>query len=166
MVGNISPVSSSNESWIVTKTSAWRWIRCQLKMVVESHHGFYNKFTQRLFKPPRPKLHWQLEEICTTYFHVVSLKFYETESLIPWSSLVEGDKQTDRPNSQRCIEWSQALFLGVWHKRNSLLLGPLQSSSPTTKELHSWTLSISCTNTHPTCKRIDAKHTHSKTLNA
>ena len=46
----------------------------------------------------------------------------------PWSSLVEGDEQLDQPNSQTTF-WIQ-------HKHNSFLLGPIQPSSPTTKELH------------------------------
>ena len=29
----------------------------------------------------------------------------------PWSSLVEGEEQLDRPNSQTCMEWRRALFL-------------------------------------------------------
>ena len=57
---------------------------------------------------------------------------------VAWSSLVEGDEQLDRPNSQTFMELClacAALFLGVWHKVNSFLLGPIQSSSPSTKEL-------------------------------
>ena len=60
---------------------------------------------------------------------------------ISWSSLVEGDKQLDQSNSQTCMEWchaSSAYFWGVCHKHSSFLLGPIQPSSPTTKELHAY----------------------------
>ena len=57
----------------------------------------------------------------------------------PWSSLVEGDEQLDQPNSQTTLELCHecvALFFWVEHKHNSFLLGRIQPSSPSTKELH------------------------------
>ena len=71
-----------------------------------------------------------------------SLQFYFNSfiSVRPsWSSLVEGDKQQDWPNSQACMEWyhlSTAYFVSICHKHNSLPLGPIQPSSHSTKELH------------------------------
>ena len=63
--------------------------------------------------------------------------------LIPWSSLVEGDEQLDRPNSQTCMEWydvSAAYFVWICHKHNCFPLGPIEPSSPSTRELHVYTL--------------------------
>ena len=60
----------------------------------------------------------------------------------PQSSSVEGDEQLDWPNSQTTMELCPACvayFLGVDHKHNSFLLGLIQPSSPTTKELHAAT---------------------------
>ena len=55
----------------------------------------------------------------------------------PQSSLVEGNEQTDWPNSQH--EWNVDMhvqqFFDFFHKHNSLPLGPIQTSSPT-KEAH------------------------------
>ena len=59
----------------------------------------------------------------------------------PWSSLVEGDKQLDQPKSQTCLECCHAcaaLYILVRHKHNSLPLGPIQTSSHTTKEPHAF----------------------------
>ena len=50
-----------------------------------------------------------------------------------------GDEQLDRPNSQTRMEWYRvcvAYFVWIRHKHNSLPLGPIQPSSPSTKELH------------------------------
>ena len=49
---------------------------------------------------------------------------YLSVSPCPWSSLVEGDEQRDRANSQTVPQYS------------SLPHGPIQPSSPSTKELH------------------------------
>ena len=58
-----------------------------------------------------------------------------TTCIQSWSFLVlEGDEQTDRPKSQTSIEWYWIIF-GGWHKHNSLPLGPLQPSSPSTEML-------------------------------
>ena len=53
-------------------------------------------------------------------------------------SLVEGDKQLDQSNSQSCMEsfHASAAYFSSCHKHNSLPLGPIQPSSPSTKELH------------------------------
>ena len=57
----------------------------------------------------------------------------------PWISLVQGDEQLDRPNSQTtmklCDAWVAFIFQ-VNYKHNSFLLGSIQPSAPTTKELH------------------------------
>ena len=57
-----------------------------------------------------------------------------------WSSLVEGDEQLYRPNSHQnvpmdCFHVSAAYFVWIFHINNSLSLGPIQPSSPSTKEL-------------------------------
>ena len=55
------------------------------------------------------------------------------------SSLVEGDEELDQPNSQTCMElyhvWI-AYYVWIFNKHNSLPLGPMQLSSPSTKDLH------------------------------
>ena len=45
----------------------------------------------------------------------------------------------DRPNIQTCLELyhvSAAYFIRICYKHNSLLLGLIQPSSPSAKELH------------------------------
>ena len=51
---------------------------------------------------------------------------------------VQGDEQPDRPNSQTCLECCNACAAHVliYPDLNSLSLGPIQPSSPDTKELH------------------------------
>ena len=44
----------------------------------------------------------------------------------PWSSLVEGDEQLDRPNSQTCMEWYSvciAYFFWICHNTTTYHLG-------------------------------------------
>ena len=58
-----------------------------------------------------------------------------------WSSLVVGDEQLDRTNSQTCMELCHEcvahFFLGGGLTyTNSFPLGPKLPSSPTSKELH------------------------------
>ena len=54
--------------------------------------------------------------------------------VIHWSSLVEGDEQqSNLRGTLPCMFW---IFFSVCQKHNSLPLGPIQPSSPSTKELH------------------------------
>ena len=60
-------------------------------------------------------------------------------NMLARSFLVEGDELTDWPKSQTGREQCYACaayFLWVCHKHNSLPPGPIQPSSPSTKELH------------------------------
>ena len=58
-------------------------------------------------------------------------------SVSPWSSLVEGDEQMDRPISRTCIECCHVCpTFGGCHKHNILPLGPIKPAYPCTKELH------------------------------
>ena len=60
--------------------------------------------------------------------------FAHLVSCIIWCSLVEGDEQLDRPNSQTCMCCIGGG--GVCNKHSSLPFGPIQPSSSCTKELH------------------------------
>ena len=54
----------------------------------------------------------------------------------PRSSLVEGDEQLERPNSQATMKFCHACvaqFIGVEPKHNSFLLVMIKPLSPTTK---------------------------------
>ena len=65
--------------------------------------------------------------------------FYGHTNPLPWSSLVEGVEQTDRPKSQTSVGVLPYVyginFLGDCHKHNSSPLGPIQPSSHSTKEV-------------------------------
>ena len=58
----------------------------------------------------------------------------------PWSSLVEGDEQPVRPNSQTCTYGMTpcmfCIIFGVCHKHNRLPFWLIQPYSPSSKELH------------------------------
>jgi len=63
---------------------------------------------------------------------------------LPWNSLAEGDKPPDWPNRTVKHVWNVghacvAKLFRDFHKANNLPLGPVQPSSPSTKELNAIT---------------------------
>ena len=68
-------------------------------------------------------------------FHKKLMAQWLIDSPNTWSSYVEGDEQLDWPNSLDCYHACTAYFL-VCLNHNSLPPGPIEPSSPSTKELH------------------------------
>ena len=66
----------------------------------------------------------------------------------PWSSLEEGDEQVgsaQQLNMCGMMPCMCCIIFGGFNKQNSFLLGPLQPSSPTTKELHEYDFNVRLT---------------------
>ena len=66
----------------------------------------------------------------------------------PWSSLEEGDEQVgsaQQLNMCGMMPCMCCIIFGGFNKQNSFLLGPLQPSSTTTKELHEYDFNVRLT---------------------
>ena len=76
---------------------------------------------------------WPIGRVSMQHFFVGN---FHLSMVVAWSVLVEGDEQLDRHKNQTSMSCMLHYF-GVCHKHSSLPLGPVQSSYPSTKELHS-----------------------------